>query len=185
MVVKKAGLDGVLVIEPNIHKDNRGYFLESFNHNRYSEIGIENEFVQDNLSFSNKNVLRGLHFQNPKAQAKLVFVIKGEVFDVVVDIRNGSPTFGLWEGFILSEKNKRQVYIPEGFAHGFVVLSDEAFFYYKCSTFYSPQNELCIRWNDDDIGIDWKVNNPIISDKDLHGMFLKDINIERLLKYRD
>jgi dTDP-4-dehydrorhamnose 3,5-epimerase len=119
-------------------------------------------------------VLRGLHFQNPTAQAKLVSVIKGEVFDVIVDIRKGSPTFGAWEGFILSEKNKRQVYIPEGFAHGFVVLDDEAYFYYKCSEYYSPNNEHCIRWDDPDLGINWKVESPIILDKDLNGMFLKD-----------
>jgi dTDP-4-dehydrorhamnose 3,5-epimerase len=174
MVIKEAKLDGVLVIEPKIYEDIRGFFLESFNNKRYSEIGIKKEFVQDNLSLSYKNVLRGLHFQNPTAQAKLVSVIKGEVFDVIVDIRKGSPTFGAWEGFILSEKNKRQVYIPEGFAHGFVVLDDEAYFYYKCSEYYSPNNEHCIRWDDPDLGINWKVESPIILDKDLNGMFLKD-----------
>ena len=180
MVIKEAKLDGVLIIEPKIFKDVRGFFLENFNNKRYSEIGIYKEFVQDNLSFSYRNVLRGLHFQNPVAQAKLVSVIRGEVFDVIVDIRQGSTTFGSWEGFILSEENKRQVYIPEGFAHGFVVLSDEAYFYYKCSEYYSPQNEHCIRWNDPDININWKVDSPIISNKDLNSKLLRDFKSEKL-----
>ena len=183
MVIKEAKLDGVLVIEPKIFRDTRGFFLESFNNKRYSEIGIYKEFVQDNLSFSYRNVLRGLHFQNPVAQAKLVSVIKGEVFDVIVDIRQGSPTFGSWEGFILSEENKRQVYIPEGFAHGFVVLSDEAYFYYKCSEYYSPQNEHCIRWDDPDININWKIDNPIISNKDLNGIYLKELKTPEIFNY--
>jgi dTDP-4-dehydrorhamnose 3,5-epimerase len=183
MVIRESKLDGVLVVEPKIFKDNRGFFLESFNNKRYSEIGIHKKFVQDNLSFSYRNVLRGLHFQNPIAQAKLVSVIKGGVFDVIVDIRQGSPTFGSWEGFILSEENKRQVYIPEGFAHGFVVLSDEAYFYYKCSEYYSPQNEHCIRWNDPDININWKVDSPIISNKDLNGIYLKELNTKEIFNY--
>jgi dTDP-4-dehydrorhamnose 3,5-epimerase len=183
MVIRESKLDGVLVIEPKIFKDIRGFFLESFNSKRYSEIGIYKNFVQDNLSFSYRNVLRGLHFQNPIAQAKLVSVIKGEVFDVIVDIRQGSPTFGSWEGFILSEENKRQVYIPEGFAHGFVVLSDEAYFYYKCSEYYSHQNEHCIRWNDPDININWKVNSPIISNKDLNGIYLNELKTQDIFNY--
>lgn len=180
MIVQEAKLSGILVIEPKIYKDHRGSFLESFNNNRYSDIGINKEFVQDNLSYSYKNVLRGLHFQNPAAQAKLVFVIKGKVFDVIVDIRKNSPTFGCWEGFLLSEINKRQVYIPEGFAHGFIALSDEAYFYYKCTEYYSPQNEHSIRWNDPDIGVDWNVDNPIISDKDVSSSLLKDFKDEEL-----
>ena len=183
MVINESKLSGVVIIEPKIYEDNRGSFLESYNKNRYSEMGIDIEFVQDNLSYSRKNVLRGLHFQNPAAQAKLISVVRGEVFDVVVDIRQGASTFGSWEGFILSDANRRQIYIPEGFAHGFVVLSDGAYFYYKCADYYSPCNEHCIRWDDPDIGIDWKIDNPIVSDKDLNGLFLKDFNNEKLFKY--
>ena len=183
MVINETKLSGVVVIEPKIYEDNRGAFFESYNKNRYSETGIDKEFVQDNLSYSRKNVLRGLHFQNPVAQAKLVSVIKGEVLDIMVDIRTDSPTFKCWEGFILSETNKRQIYIPEGFAHGYIVLSEEAYFHYKCTDFYSPENEHCIRWDDPDINIKWKINNPVISDKDLNGLFLKDFNNEKLFKY--
>ena len=166
MVIKTTSLDGVLIIEPDIFRDNRGFFLETFNQNRYAEYGIARTFVQDNLSFSVKGTLRGLHFQNQHPQAKLVQAITGEVFDVAVDIRPGSDTFGRWEGIHLSDQNKRQLFIPEGFAHGFCVLSDTAHFLYKCTDFYTPEDEGGIIWSDPDIAIDWPIKKPIVSDKD-------------------
>jgi dTDP-4-dehydrorhamnose 3,5-epimerase len=156
----------ILVFEPQVHGDHRGFFLETWNEQRYRKAGISNFFVQDNLSFSVCGTLRGLHFQISNPQAKLIQVITGEVFDVAVDIRPGSPTFGQWEGFRLSEFNRRQVYIPEGFAHGFCVTSATAHFHYKCTCFYDPKDEGGISWSDPDLGIDWPVKNPIVSDKD-------------------
>lgn len=166
MIIKTTSLEGVLIIEPDIFRDNRGFFLETFNQNRYAEYGIARTFVQDNLSFSVKGTLRGLHFQNQHPQAKLVQAITGEVFDVAVDIRPGSDTFGRWEGIHLSDQNKRQLFIPEGFAHGFCVLSETAHFLYKCTDFYTPEDEGGIIWSDPDIAIDWPIQNPIVSDKD-------------------
>jgi dTDP-4-dehydrorhamnose 3,5-epimerase len=165
MVIKTTSLEGALIIEPDIFKDNRGFFLETFNQNRYTEYGMPHTFVQDNLSFSVKGTLRGLHFQNRHPQAKLVQVITGEVFDVAVDIRPDSDTFGQWEGIYLSGQNKRQLFIPEGFAHGFCVLSETTHFLYKCTDFYFPEDEGGIIWSDPDIAIDWPIQNPIISDK--------------------
>ncbi len=156
MNVHQTELDGVVVIEPNVFNDQRGYFFETYNQNRYQEIGIKSNFVQDNLSFSKRGTLRGLHYQHPHDQAKLVQVIQGEVFDVVVDIRRESPMFGKWIGQHLSDENKRQIFIPEGFAHGFCVLSETALFHYKCSDFYAPQCEGGIIWSDPDVAIDWK-----------------------------
>jgi len=178
--VTETKLSGVLLIEPDVYGDNRGYFLETWNAARYREYGLPEKFVQDNLSFSHRGVLRGLHFQNPNPQGKLVYVIQGEVFDVAVDIRPGSPTFGQWLGAILSSDNKRQLYIPEGFAHGFCVLSDTALFAYKCTDFYNPQAEGGIIWNDPDIGIAWPVSEPIISGKDKANLRLRDIPREKL-----
>jgi dTDP-4-dehydrorhamnose 3,5-epimerase len=166
MVIKTTSLEGVLIIEPDIFRDNRGFFLETFNQNRYMEYGITRTFVQDNLSFSIKGTLRGLHFQNQRPQAKLVQAITGEVFDVAVDIRPGSDTFGQWEGIYLSGQNKHQLFIPEGFAHGFCVLSATTHFLYKCTDFYFPEDEGGIIWSDPEIAIDWPIQNPIISDKD-------------------
>jgi dTDP-4-dehydrorhamnose 3,5-epimerase len=181
--VTETKLSGVLLIEPDVYGDNRGYFLETWNAARYREYGLPEKFVQDNLSFSRRGVLRGLHFQNPNPQGKLVYVIQGEVFDVAVDIRLGSPTFGQWVGVTLSSDNKRQLYIPEGFAHGFCVLSDTALFAYKCTDFYNPRAEGGIIWNDPDIGIAWPVSEPIISDKDKANLRLRDIPSEKLAGY--
>jgi dTDP-4-dehydrorhamnose 3,5-epimerase len=166
----------VILIEPKVFGDERGYFYESFNQTAFNQvIGYDVQFVQDNHSKSQKGVLRGLHYQlAPKAQGKLVRVIQGEVFDVAVDIRKDSPTFGQWVGEILSAENKRQLWIPEGFAHGFVTLSDTAEFLYKTTDYYAPEFERCIAWDDSDIGIDWPIDNqPKLSNKDLQGTALR------------
>lgn len=165
----KTAIDGMYIIEPTVYGDNRGYFMETYNYEEFKEAGLDMVFVQDNQSKSKKGVLRGLHFQTKHPQGKLVRVIKGKVFDVGVDLRPGSKTFGKWAGEVLSDENKRQLYIPEGFAHGFVVLSDEAEFVYKCTAFYDPQNEGGIIWNDSDIGIKWPIDPDmeiLLSDKD-------------------
>ncbi|MCX7884026.1 MAG: dTDP-4-dehydrorhamnose 3,5-epimerase [Caloramator sp.] len=165
----KTEIDGLVVIEPSVFGDERGYFMETYNYNDFKDGGIDVTFVQDNQSKSKKGVLRGLHFQKKYPQGKLVRVTKGEVFDVAVDLRKNSSTFGKWYGVYLSEENKKMFYIPEGFAHGFLVLSDEAEFVYKCTDFYHPEDEGGIIWNDKDISINWptdKVYNLIISEKD-------------------
>lgn len=159
-------LNGVLLLEPDIFPDDRGYFMETYQEKRYQELGITCTFVQDNLSYSSKGTLRGLHYQSPNAQAKLVQVVMGEVFDVAVDIRKNSPTFGQWTSAILSDKNKHQYFIPEGFAHGFCVLSDTAIFQYKCSAFYSPESEKGLLWSDPELAIDWPITVPTLSKKD-------------------
>lgn len=182
MKVSRTELEGVLLIEPRSFGDDRGYFLETWSKDRYGSNGLPELFVQDNLSFSKKGVLRGLHFQNPRPQGKLVSVLQGEVFDVVVDLRVGSATFKKWWGTNLSSDNKRQVYISPGFAHGFLVLSETALFFYKCTEPYSPETELTLLWNDPEIGIDWPVKNPVISAKDRKGLKLKEIGEGRLLK---
>lgn len=166
---KETGIEGLYVIEPTVFEDNRGYFLETYNKKDFEEIGITTEFVQDNQSKSTKGVLRGLHFQKQFPQAKLVRVIKGEVYDVAVDLRKGSKTYGKYYGVILTEKNKLQFFIPRGFAHGFLVLSDEAEFTYKCDELYHPNDEGGIIWNDKKINIEWpldKVEEIIQSEKD-------------------
>jgi dTDP-4-dehydrorhamnose 3,5-epimerase len=149
--------------------------METYHQNRYREMGIDVTFVQDNLSFSRQGTLRGLHFQYPRAQAKLVQVIQGKVLDVIVDIRRGSPTFGRWAGIRLSDQNKKQLFVPENFAHGYCVLSDTAIFTYKCSEFYSPEFEKGICWSDPDIGIEWPIKDPVLSDKDSRYPVLKHI----------
>jgi len=179
----QTNLPGVLVLEPAIFKDDRGFFMETYQRERYWESGIECDFVQDNLSFSVQGTLRGLHYQYPNEQAKLVQVIHGEVFDVAVDIREGSPTFGKWIGEILSEENKRQFFIPKGFAHGFCVTSTTALFVYKCSDYYSPENEHGILWSDPDIGIKWPTASPLLSDKDKNFSCLKDIQEKQVPKF--
>jgi dTDP-4-dehydrorhamnose 3,5-epimerase len=166
MEVRPTILRDLLIIEPTIHEDNRGFFFESYNQKEYEKHGIRENFIQDNHSKSVQNTLRGLHYQVNPGQAKLVRVIQGHIFDVAVDIRFGSPTFGQWAGIFLSAEDKKQLYIPVGFAHGFYVLSDFAEFEYKCSAFYSPQDERGILWNDPDLDIDWPATNPILSDKD-------------------
>ncbi len=166
MKIIQTALDGVLVIEPRVFSDHRGYFLETYHRTRFRDAGIDAVFVQDNLSFSVRGTLRGLHFQVTQPQAKLVQVITGEVFDVAVDIRPGSSSFGKWIGEHLSAENHRQIFIPPGFAHGFCVLSQTAHFLYKCSQFYAPQDEGGILWSDPDIGIHWPITDPIVSEKD-------------------
>ncbi len=166
MNVTSCDLAGLLLIEPDVFGDNRGFFLESWNRQRYREAGIAHDFVQDNFSLSGRGTLRGLHFQNPAAQGKLVSVWQGEVWDVAVDIRRQSPTFRRWFGATLSAENKRQLYVPPGFAHGFVVVSETALFHYKCTELYSPKNEMGFRWDDPAIGIKWPVTNPILSKRD-------------------
>ena len=174
MDIIKTDLPEVLVVEPDVFADKRGFFMETYNKKRYQAYGISDEFVQDNMSMSQKNVLRGLHFQLTRPQAKLVQVISGEVFDVAVDIRRDSEYFGKWTGVRLSGENKRQLYVPKGFAHGFCVLSDQAVFSYKCSDFYAPGDEGGIAWNDPKIGIKWPVENPVVSEKDKGFSFLDD-----------
>ena len=165
----------VKLIKPRVFKDDRGFFIQTYHYEQYREAGIDVRFVQDNWSRSTKGVLRGLHYQLEHGQDKLVSVIRGEVFDVAVDIRKGSPTFGKWVGAILSEENKHQLFVPKGFAHGFCVLSDEVDFVYKCSDFYTPGDEYGIHWNDPDIGIDWPLDNVILADKDKTASLLKDV----------
>lgn len=175
MKIEATQLPGVMLIHPDVFGDHRGYFQESWNKRRYAELGLDLDFVQDNLSFSRKGILRGLHFQNPNPQGKLVHVLQGEVFDVAVDIRKGSPHFGQWFGARLSAENHLQMYVPEGFAHGFVVLSETALFAYKCTEFYSPQTEQSIRYDDPDIGVPWPLDGPpSLSGKDEKGLLLKD-----------
>jgi dTDP-4-dehydrorhamnose 3,5-epimerase len=166
----------VLLVEPKVFGDERGFFFESFNERAFNEaVGREVRFVQDNHSRSSKNVLRGLHYQVEQAQGKLVRVVQGEVFDVAVDIRRNSPTFGKWVGEVLSAENKRQLWVPEGFAHGFVTLSESAEFLYKTTNFYAPAFERCIRWDDSDLAIDWHLSGePLVSAKDAVGKALRE-----------
>ena len=183
MDVLTTRLPGVLIIEPRVFGDARGFFLESWHRERYAAAGIDVDFVQDNLSYSARGVLRGLHVQHPHAQGKLVYVLQGEVFDVAVDIRLGSPTFGQCEAVVLSADNKRQFYIPPGFAHGFCVTSDTALFAYKCTEFYSPADEFGIAWNDPDLAIAWPDAAPQLSAKDREAPRLRDIPRERLPRF--
>jgi dTDP-4-dehydrorhamnose 3,5-epimerase len=183
MKVLACSLEGIYIIEPAVYGDARGFFTETYNAKRYSAAGFTQSFVQDNLSFSVRGTLRGLHYQYPHDQAKLVMAVKGEIFDVAVDIRRGSPRFGQWIGVHLSEDNKRQVFIPEGFAHGFCVLSETAMVTYKCSDLYHPDSEGGLIWNDPDLAIEWPVKDPIISDKDRRNGYLRDLPAERLPAY--
>jgi dTDP-4-dehydrorhamnose 3,5-epimerase len=171
----EAGLPGVIIIEPDVFTDQRGYFLETYHAKKYADAGIPGPFVQDNFSRSVRGALRGLHYQRTHAQGKLVCAAEGVVFDVAVDIRPGSPTFGKWFGAELSAENKRQLYIPPGYAHGFCVLSDVAVFTYKCTNFYVPHDEGGILWNDPAIAISWPISNPILSAKDQTFKCLADI----------
>ncbi len=180
MNVIPCDLAGLLIIEPKVFGDARGFFLETWNQRRYREAGLDLDFVQDNLSFSCRGTLRGLHFQNPNPQGKLLQVLQGEVFDVAVDLRRSSPTFGRWHGLVLSAENKRQFYVPPGFAHGFAVLSPTALFHYKCTQFYSQKDELAIRWNDPEIGIEWPIKEPLLSERDAKAVRLREAPLERL-----
>lgn len=180
MNIRTCDLAGLLIIEPKVFGDSRGFFLESWNRRHYQAAGINADFVQDNLSFSRRGTLRGLHFQNPTPQGKLLQVLDGEVFDVAVDLRHSSATFGQWHGLVLSSKNKLQFYVPSGFAHGFLVLSETALFQYKCTDFYSPQDELSVQWNDPDLAISWPLSTPVLSDKDARAPRLRDLPRERL-----
>ena len=167
MKVSTSPIDGLIIIEPKLFRDSRGLFYEVYSESKYKENGVPVRFVQDNHSISEKGVLRGLHYQVNPGQDKLVRVVRGEIFDVAVDIRKSSPTYGKWWGLSLSETNNLQLYIPVGFAHGFCVLSDSAEVLYKCSDYYSPQNERGIIWNDPDLAIDWPIENPMLSEKDI------------------
>lgn len=167
MKISKTILEGLLIIQPTVFEDSRGYFFESFRIDTLRNQGVELNFVQDNESKSDKNVLRGLHFQNPPyEQGKLVRVVKGSVFDVAIDIRKGSPTYGQWVSQILTEENKTMIWVPPGFAHGFLTLEDNTIFQYKCTAYYNKSSEGSIRWDDPDLNINWNVDNPIVSDKD-------------------
>jgi dTDP-4-dehydrorhamnose 3,5-epimerase len=175
MNVVRTAISEVLVIEPDVFGDPRGFFVETFKADRYAAHGIRRPFVQDNLSRSAYGVLRGLHLQNPKAQGKLVTVLRGCVLDVAVDVRVGSPTFGRHVAVELSEENKRQLWVPRGFAHGFVVLSETADFFYKCDEFYSPADEIVVRWNDPGLGIGWGISSPTVSPRDAAAPVLSDV----------
>jgi dTDP-4-dehydrorhamnose 3,5-epimerase len=175
MEINETKLKGLVVIKPRVFEDARGYFFESYNRQVFVKAGLNLDFVQDNQSLSQKGVLRGLHFQNPPfAQGKLVRVISGSVFDVAVDIRKDSPTYGQWFGEHLTAANKWMMYIPPGFAHGFATLEDNTIFAYKCTNYYDKPSEGCLLWNDPDLAIDWKIKDPMLSEKDLQGTRFKE-----------
>ncbi|QDX98136.1 dTDP-4-dehydrorhamnose 3,5-epimerase [Pectobacterium carotovorum subsp. carotovorum] len=176
MQIIDTAIHGAKIIQPKVFGDARGFFLETFEKRRYQEmLDIDVDFVQDNHSRSSKGVLRGLHFQKTNPQGKLVRVVRGEVFDVAVDIRQDSPTYGKWYGVLLSEENKTQFWLPSGLAHGFVVLSDSADFEYKCTAYYDPSDEGCLLWNDPQVGIEWPITAPLLSEKDKLGKLFKDL----------
>ena len=183
MKVIETGLPGCMVIEPAVFGDDRGFFFETWNADRYGEHGLPTRFVQSNVSSSARGVLRGLHYQWPNPQGKLVSVLEGEVYDVAVDIRRGSPHFGRWAAVLLSAENKRQFWIPEGFAHGFAVLSERAIFSYLCTAQYDKAADAGVRWDDAKIGIDWPVSQPLLSEKDAKAPLLDDVAAERLPVY--
>ena len=175
IVVTPTTLDGVVVVEPKVFPDERGFFMESFNARHFAAAGLPTEFVQDNHSKSTRGVLRGLHYQYPTWQGKLVRCLVGEIFDVAVDIRRASPTFGQWFGIVLSAENKKQLYVPAGYAHGFCVLSDVTEMAYKCTALYVPADDAGLRWNDPAIGIEWPIQAPILSAKDSDAPMLQEI----------
>ncbi len=184
MTVESTSLPEVLLLTLDSYRDERGAFMELWRSSAYEDAGIPDHFVQDNLSVSRKNVLRGLHFQYPKGQAKLVSIVQGRVFDVVVDIRRGSPRFGQWTGVELRSDRPQQLFIPEGFAHGFVSLEERTCFHYKCSSLYAPECEHSIRWDDAEIGISWPVQSPIISEKDAAAPYLVELDDDSLPAYK-
>ena len=183
MKIIQTELPGCVVIEPAVHGDARGFFYESFNRQRFVEAGFDLNFVQTNVSRSARGVLRGLHYQWPNPQGKLVSVLEGEVYDVAVDIRVGSPTFGRWVAAVLSAENKRHFWVPEGFAHGFAVLSENATFVYQCTAHYDRAADAGIRWNDAALAIDWPIADPSLSDKDTKSPFLADVARDKLPIY--
>jgi dTDP-4-dehydrorhamnose 3,5-epimerase len=185
VMTRKTELPGVLIVEPVQFHDSRGVFFESWNLRRYGSAGIPEKFVQDNVSRSTRGVLRGLHFQNPSAQGKLISVLVGEVYDVMVDVRLGSPTFGQWTAVTLDAESGRQLYAPGGFAHGFCVTSDSAVFTYKCTDFYAADCEYTIRWDDPQIDIRWPIENPLLSEKDRNGRCLEDLPMDCLPAYNE
>jgi dTDP-4-dehydrorhamnose 3,5-epimerase len=185
MKVTPQALREVLLIEPQVFGDGRGYFKETFHRERYAEAGITLPFVQDNLSRSRQGILRGLHLQNPRPQGKLVSVLEGEVFDVAVDVRVGSPTFGQWVSALLSGDNHHQLWVPPGFAHGFAVTSESAVFFYKCTDLYSPASEVGVAFDDPALAIPWPVKEPLLSDKDKKNLPLHQIDPARLPRYED
>lgn len=184
MKIIPSSLHGALIIEPKVFGDARGFFYESYHQEKFEQAGIRSHFVQSNVSRSTRGVLRGLHYQWPHPQGKLVSVLEGEVYDVAVDIRRGSPTFGLWEGVILTGENHRHFWIPEGFAHGFCVLSEAATFTYQCTALYDPQADRGIRWNDATIGIDWPISAPLLSEKDARAPLLADVPPDLLPSFK-
>jgi dTDP-4-dehydrorhamnose 3,5-epimerase len=173
--VYETTLPGVLIVEPTVYGDERGFFMESYNQATFESLGLPSTFVQDNHSRSTRGVLRGLHYQYPQWQGKLIRAIQGEIFDVAVDIRRSSPTFGRWYGTLLSAENRRQMYVPPGFAHGFCVVSDAAEIIYKCTALYKPTDDAGIRWDDPAIGIEWPIDNPVLSDKDREAPLLDQL----------
>ena len=175
IVVTPTTLDGVVVVEPKVFPDERGFFMESFNARHFAAAGLPTEFVQDNHSRSTRGVLRGLHYQYPTWQGKLVRCLTGEFFDVAVDIRRASPKFGQWFGIVLSAENKKQLYVPPGYAHGFCVLSDVTEMAYKCTALYEPADDASLRWNDPEIGIEWPIKSPVLSAKDSEAPMLQEI----------
>ena len=183
MKIIETDLPGCVVVEPAVHGDDRGYFYEGWNSRRFADAGMAFEVVQSNVSMSTRGVLRGLHYQWPHPQGKLVSVLEGEVYDVAVDIRQGSPHFGRWTAVMLSAGNKRQFWIPEGFAHGFAVLSERAVFSYLCTAQYDKTTDAGVRWDDAAIGIDWPVSGPLLSEKDAKAPFLGDVAVDRLPVY--
>ncbi len=166
MKVTESRLKGVYLIKPQVYEDPRGFFFESYHRDRYKDQGIDVDFVQDNYARSTQGVLRGMHYQIKRGQAKLVWVPQGEVFDVAVDLRKDSPTFGQWDGYALSSKNKYQLFVPAGFAHGYCVISETADFAYKCSDYYFPEDEGGFIWNDPQVGVEWPIEDPVLSEKD-------------------
>jgi dTDP-4-dehydrorhamnose 3,5-epimerase len=186
MKIIETPLPGVIILEPKVFGDQRGFFMETWSQERYCAAGIKEEFVQDNMSSSSRGTLRGLHFQHPQGQGKLVQALSGAIFDAVVDIRVNSPSFGQWFGTELNAEKRRQMYIPPGFAHGFCVLSDIALFSYKCTDYYNPQAEGGILWNDPDIGIDWPFEDqPVLSDRDQHHSRLSEVPVHTLPHMED
>ena len=177
-------LPGVIVLEPRVFEDDRGFFMETYHGDKYATAGLQKPFVQDNLSHSRRFTLRGLHYQLQHPQAKLVYVVTGEIFDIAVDIRRGSPAFGKWTGTLLSAENRRQLYVPEDFAHGFCVLSETADVIYKCTDLYAPGDDYGILWSDPVLNIDWPIDRPILSEKDARNRVLKDVPKGRLPCYR-
>ncbi len=179
----ETAIPGVIIIQPRVWRDDRGFFLETYRTDQFAQLGVPDAFVQVNHSCSRRGTLRGLHYQLRHSQAKLCRVVRGEVLDVAVDIRRGSPTFAQWASAVLSAENKRQIYIPRGFAHGFIVISDEAEFLYKCSDFYDPASEHGIHWRDPQLAIGWGITDPLVSEKDGRYPFLAAVPAELLPVY--